>query len=110
MTAAAVRAQELHRQHAEQTEPDHGDALAEGRLEQADAVQRDGAEHGEARRLVVDAVGNARRQRRRHADDLGVRPVGDDAIADREAVDAARRPRPRGRRCSSRAATAHRGG
>ncbi len=60
--AAAVGAQQLHRHQADQPEPGHHDRLAERRLRQPDALQRDGAEHREGGRFVGHAVRDAARR------------------------------------------------
>ncbi len=84
--AAAVGAQQLHRELPDQAEAEHRDALAERRRRLAHALQRDRADRGEARRLHRDAVGNPRDQVARHVVVVGVVRVAGagagDAIAD----------------------------
>ena len=85
--AAAVRPQDLHGDEADEAEPRHHHRLAERGLDQADALQRDGAQHGEGGALVVHAVGDAGAEVLRHDHGFGVLAVRDHALADREALD-----------------------
>ncbi len=57
--AAAIGLEQLHGKLADQPEPHDDDALAERRVGDAHALQRDRAERDEARLLVVDAGGDA---------------------------------------------------
>ena len=83
--AAAMGAQQLHGQQADQAEPADDDALAERRLREPHALQRDRGDHREGGLVVADTFGHARAQVDRPYDHLGVR----------------RRSRPRGRRSRS---------
>ena len=86
--AAAVRPQQLHRDQADQPEPTDHNRLAESRRDEPDALQSDGAEHGEGGGIVGHGVGHLGAEVRRHAHHLGMLAVGCDTVADRETGDA----------------------
>jgi hypothetical protein len=86
--AAAVGAQDLHGDEADEAEARDHHRLAERRLREADALQRDRAEHREGRARVVHAVRDAGAEVLRHRHGLGVLAVRDHALAHREPVDA----------------------
>ena len=79
--AAAVGAQQLHGQQADQAQSVHDHRFAQRRLGEADALQADGRHRRERRGLEAHPVGDPGRQRVRHAHQLGVRAVGHDAVA-----------------------------
>ncbi|MEZ4408231.1 MAG: hypothetical protein R3A52_17395 [Polyangiales bacterium] len=79
-----MRREELHRDLPEEPEPDDRHHRAEGGLDEAHAVERDGAHGDEARLFVGDPVGHAHREVRRDGVELGV--VGDARARARDAV------------------------
>ena len=82
---AALGAQQLHRQQANQPQTGDHHRLAQGGGDQADALQGDGADDSEGRGLVRHPVGDARAEVDRHCHHLGVLAVGDDPVADGKA-------------------------
>ncbi len=99
--AAAGRLEDLHRQLAEQPQPDDGHRVAEPDLRRPHALQRDRAQRDEGRLVEAHALGDLHRQILRHEDRFGVRgvihPRAGNAIADAKLLRArphlAHRPR-----------------
>jgi hypothetical protein len=85
---AAIGAQDLHGDQADQAEAHHHHTFAQGRLQQPHALQRDRAQHGEGRRVVAHPVGHARAQVLGRDHDLRVRAVRYHPVADLETRDA----------------------
>ena len=85
--AAPVGAQQLHRHQADQAEPRHDEALAQGRLRQPDALETDRADHGERRFFVADRIGDLAAQVLRNVHHFRVSAVRHDALPYREAGD-----------------------
>lgn len=77
--------QKLHRHQADQSEAGGDDRLAELRARQPDALERDGAEHGEGRFVVGHGVGHMRAEVDRYGHGLGMLAVGDYPVAGSEA-------------------------
>jgi len=78
---AAVGPQELDGELAQEPQAHDQEPLAQGGRGQADALEGDGAQHGEAGLGVGDFVGDAGAEVRGHADELGVGTVGGHPVA-----------------------------
>jgi hypothetical protein len=83
---AALRAQHLHGQQADQAEAGHNDVFAQSRVDQAKALKTDGGQDGEGRLLVAHTLGDARAKVLRYANDLRVPSVGHHTIAHGEGI------------------------
>src|SRR5205085_9127722 len=90
--AAAVSLQELRGELAEESEADDDDRLAQRRLGEPHALERDGPERCEGSALEVNAVGQAHAEVLRHGPEFGVRGVAragaGHALADAETLHA----------------------
>jgi len=75
---------------ADEAEAHDDHRVARAGVDEPKALQRDGRERREGRMVVGDAVRDADGERRIGRDDLGVRGVGDDAVAGGEAGHLAR--------------------
>src|SRR5690606_7650512 len=78
---AAVRAEQLHGQQANESSPGDDECLAQGRLREANSLQADRTHHGESCGFVAHTFRNAHAQVPRHRYDLRARTVGGHAIA-----------------------------
>ncbi len=79
---AAVSAQELNGDEADEAKAGDDDEFAQRRLHKADALERDGTDYGEGCMIVRDAIRNEGAEILRDSDDFGMGTVRDDAIAD----------------------------
>ncbi len=86
----APGAKETDGQLTDEAEAHDHHRLAGPRVDQTEALQRDGRERREGRVFVGDAFRDTGGERRIGRDDLGVRGVGDDAVAGGEAGHLAR--------------------
>ena len=86
---APMGLQQLGGKQADQPQSDHHNGFTESRRRKADALQRDGADHGEGRLVVGHLFRDQCRQVSGHANDLRVVAVGGHPVADLELLDAA---------------------
>ena len=77
----AVRSQQLRRHQTDQSQTDHHDRLAQLRIQQADSLQANRANHREGRLLIRYIIRHLSHQILRHANKLRMVPVRGHPIA-----------------------------